>query len=474
MTWYPVPQITAPRYVDSKANNTQRVINWFYEKTDRGMILKSAHGLSLLDSVANDQACRGAWFSPKGSGHLISVHGNTVYSISAAGADTARSVTLSTSSGEICFAENNADQVLFVDGQYGYIFDLSGLTVTKITDGNFPTSPVSCMFMNGRFWVVNGSTAQAYASQLEDGLDWTPQIFASMDSAGDDLVACESSNSTGIFFGNTTIEFWSGMDLDPYIQPISGATIPIGLAYKSALAKSGDKIGFIGVGKGTRTGFYILQGSHATLISTPDINTRIEDWEFGSAYVSAYMNEGNEFFEFVNPSGVYQGWQYNLTTGTWVELDYANRPVRMALNAYNGTNSDVPVYAFSRTDGKVYHLDRTAYTFNGTAITKILDFSMDSGIGRVLQAGFRIEFDVKSGGVGTYSFGATLQWSNDGTSNYNTGFTVSKTVSDGITILTFPPLGSFKAGRCFRLTITGPNARVILRQAESLHRLGRF
>jgi hypothetical protein len=78
----------------------------------------------------------------------------------------------------------------------------------------------------------------------------------------------------------------------------------------------------------------------------------------------------------------------------------------------------------------------------------------------------------------SYTLSMLLQKSDDGGRTFDTGITVSKAITNGTSAqqvtLTTPPLGSFKAGRTYRATFAGPAARLILRRAEGLVRIGRF
>ena len=67
-------------------------------------------------------------------------------------------------------------QVIFVDGQQGYIWDTGALTWTQITDSSFPTRPIDVTFLDGFFIVIDGTTPNFYLSSLNNGLVWGPSI----------------------------------------------------------------------------------------------------------------------------------------------------------------------------------------------------------------------------------------------------------------------------------------------------------
>lgn len=66
----------------------------------------------------------------------------------------------------------NTYQVIFVDGVFGYIYDINANTFTKITDTSFPTVPIDVCFLDGFFVVANGGTNQFQLSSLNQGMVW--------------------------------------------------------------------------------------------------------------------------------------------------------------------------------------------------------------------------------------------------------------------------------------------------------------
>jgi hypothetical protein len=133
--------------------------------------------------------------------------------------------------------------------------------------------------------------------------------------------------------------------------------------------------------------------------------------------------------------------------------------------------------AFDYSNGKIYALG-SSNDYGGTAITRVLDFKVDGGLSRTVNQGLRFEFEAQHDSSSSYTLSATLQKSDDAGLTFDTGIALSKSITSGTSaqqvVLTTPPLGSFKAGRIYRLTFTGPAARLILRRAEGLVRVGRF
>lgn len=468
MNWQPIPSVNEPHYLDTNLNAIQKCSNWYHEKTPSGLVLKSLQGYSLLATVAGNASCRGAILDSRSSS-IVSVHGNTVYTVNSLGASTALTGTLSTSSGAVVLFSGLSTAIL-TDGTYGYVVDVVGGTVTKITDANFPASPTSCACINGQFLVNSSGTDRWYMSAVDDGLTWTPIISGRSITNGDYLTHIDVVRDVVYFMGRYSIEIWSTSTVDPYLQPITGSTIPLGVISPINVGKVGGRICLLGYSETSVGSFYVIDGGQPQKIATPYIESQIKAWP--SARVIAYSADGCDFMEAI-PGAPNNGFLYNLTTGTWSETP-SGRSIKAVVRAFVQTGTPV---AFDSTNGNIYALG-ASNSNNGTAITRILDFKVDGGVSRTFCAGLRFEFEAQHDSSSSYTLSATLQKSDDAGLTFDTGITLSKAVTNGTSaqqvILQSPPTGSFKAGQIYRLTFAGPAARLILRRAEGLVRVGRF
>lgn len=68
----------------------------------------------------------------------------------------------------------NTYQVLFVDGQQGWIWDTVTETAKQVTDPAFPIRPIDVCTLDGFFVVANGQTNQFQLSAFNNGLIWGP------------------------------------------------------------------------------------------------------------------------------------------------------------------------------------------------------------------------------------------------------------------------------------------------------------
>lgn len=66
----------------------------------------------------------------------------------------------------------NTFQIIFVDGQDGYIWDTNLNVFTQITDPAFPANPIDVCYLDGFFNVANGGTNTFQLSSFNQGLIW--------------------------------------------------------------------------------------------------------------------------------------------------------------------------------------------------------------------------------------------------------------------------------------------------------------
>lgn len=66
----------------------------------------------------------------------------------------------------------NTYQVIFVDGEEGWIWDINAQTFRIITDPAFPVKPLDVCYLDGFFLVINGDTNNFQLSSINQGMVW--------------------------------------------------------------------------------------------------------------------------------------------------------------------------------------------------------------------------------------------------------------------------------------------------------------
>lgn len=105
---------------------------------------------------------------------IYNVYGRTVFRTTGSTGllSTSAIGTLTTVEGYVG-VDANTYQVIFVDGEEGWIYDTNAATFERITDTGFPTNPIDVCYLDGFFLVANGGTNQFQLSSFNQGMIWS-------------------------------------------------------------------------------------------------------------------------------------------------------------------------------------------------------------------------------------------------------------------------------------------------------------
>lgn len=156
--------------------DAERTINMFEYIDPLG---KKPNSLIMTSGIVNS----GVFFLGSGgaratfvfNGFIYIVFGSDVFQVnSTLGVIKINTSPLNTITGYVGITANNATdpQVIFVDGQNGYIWDTVLNKWQQITDTAFPVSPIDVTYLDGFFIVANGGTNIFQLSELNNGLMW--------------------------------------------------------------------------------------------------------------------------------------------------------------------------------------------------------------------------------------------------------------------------------------------------------------
>jgi len=160
--------------------DAERSVNMFeyidaLGKKPKSLINTSGLANTDLDFSAATGGARGEFvFKQPSNGdtnHYI-VFGNTVFRISTAGAVSILG-TIGSTTGYVGI-DANTFQIIFVDGQKGYIWDTITSTFVMITDPAFPAKPIDVCYLDEFFVVAHGDTNNFQLSMFDQGLVWGP------------------------------------------------------------------------------------------------------------------------------------------------------------------------------------------------------------------------------------------------------------------------------------------------------------
>lgn len=479
----PIPQFTAPSYLDKTTNTIQRMVNLYPIQTPTGWEMVSTPGLTLAATLGYNEA-RGAHAASNGT--IFIADDNRIIQVAADGTASARTGNLGSSTGFVSMADNGT-QLFIVETTTGtkYTLTMSSGNVTAVADANCPSCS-SVTFQDGYFIISKTATGEFYLSNLLDGTDWTPVAYATAESEGDILVAVHSNGQYLYLIGKKTVEIWynTGRASFPF-ERINGGIHKIGGLAAQCITALNGKVYVFGSSHTGAGSVFEFTGTEAQRITNQYMETAMAAFLAASTYMIAYHSDGYDFLE-ISSSAAHQSFVYNISNQTWFQKEsnqdgYDKDIMRFFVPGIDGTNIREP-FAI-HIQGDVYFLDQglrdpAKNSEAGIAIRRERIFGpIESNMKRLFHRQIRFEVELKFDATGTTSVAPTLEWTDNDGLTYATALTLTKTVTSSTTgqRVTFVAnnLGSAQR-RYYRLTFTGPAAKIILRNCEIDLSEGRF
>lgn len=241
--------------------------------------------------------------------------------------------TLNTETGPVGIADNN-QQIIFVDGVNGYLYDLTTGNFGVITSPGFPTSPSTVAVLGNRFIVNKGETKESYYSAQGNGLSWGANDFFSMDLISDIVVAYATLNGRLYVMGQRSTEVW-------YV--VRSPTLPF-RPQKPAIEYGCNALGAVAVGFDmivwlSRTNYGIggirkISGQDLSAqISNESIDTIIDksvDLSDSTAFL--YKNDVGHIMYVINFNADDLSYMYDFNMNKWSKLE--SNEGRFLANAY--------------------------------------------------------------------------------------------------------------------------------------------
>jgi len=410
-----IPFVGPAYEVKSKKLNAQRCINLYLEtggyEGKSNIALFGTPGLELFATLGGS-AIRGEHHVP--SRNLFAVSGDTFYEIDRGGTVTERG-TLNSSSSRISM-DDNGTQIMIVDGEDGYIYNLDTEVFVEITDSDFPGAD-TVVFIDGYFAVNKPDTGRWYISALLNGLNWTATDFITAESSPDGLVALRNLQGTIHAFGRYTTEIYYNSGASFPFDRISGGVMKWGLEARFSLAEAVDTAFWLGRNK---TGGHVIlkkEGYGALRVSTHAVEDAMNKMTTTSdAFAYCYTSRGHTFYVITFPAGN-QTWVFDITTGAWHERQSYREggAIRHRANAYYYFNDEHIVGDFE--SGKLYKMRDDIYDDDGDPIERIRRTQRVSDRENNI-AYSSLQVDMQTGVGLTTGQGsdpqAMLRWSDDG------------------------------------------------------------
>lgn len=390
--------------MDALTFDCQRCVNMYPIASEVGTsksiaALRSIPGYSLFSSVGGGPI-RGAKTAANGRGFVVS--GFDLYELNSDGTNTLRG-TLLTATSRVSIAENG-NELIIVDGLYGYLFDYGTDTLTQISDPDFPICNV-VTYLDGYFIVPQTGTNNFYISGILDGSTWETLDFSNAASNPDNIVSLIADTGNLWLFGSQSTEIFqnTGAAAFPF-ERIPGAIIQTGCAAPFTVQAFDNTIAWLGVDEQGRGVVWKASGYSAQRLSTQSIEAIIASAaDFSESYAYVYHEQGHVFY-CLQVKGLSSTLVYDGATGLWHERMFFDESINSELQHkgschlfFNQKN-----LIGDRESGNVYEQKLDKYSFNGDEIHRIRvsphqadekrditfsSFELDAETGRGLSSG---------------------------------------------------------------------------------------
>jgi len=210
---------------------------------------------------------------------------------------------------------DNRSEVIFVDGNSGWTYNVGTSVFSKITDVDFKRADV-VQYLDGYFVLNEAGSDRFFISNLFDGRTYTGTDFATAESDSDVLVSLFADKRDLLLFGARTIEIWRNTgDIDFPFQPILSMTIERGCIATHSVARVNREVFWLGDDKVV----YKMSGYQLQRVSTHAIESQIDAYaDVTDAIASTYTQEGHYFYVLTFPTGN-KTWVFDSSTGIWHE-----------------------------------------------------------------------------------------------------------------------------------------------------------
>lgn len=195
------------------AFNSENLINLFMIGDPHGKkkyAFLGTPGLKQLLEVQDGTATSRALYTYENS--MYGVFGSDVYRFTPPLVKS-KIGTIGTSQGFVSITANNAGQVIFTDGQKGYIYDtntnlFSLINTATPASAGFPADPANVAMLDSYFVVPDASSRTYQISAINDGTKWDPLDEAQIQAYPGENVGVGVVNRRLYFFKTDSTEVW--------------------------------------------------------------------------------------------------------------------------------------------------------------------------------------------------------------------------------------------------------------------------
>ncbi|HEY3527389.1 MAG TPA: hypothetical protein VGK47_14425 [Nitrososphaeraceae archaeon] len=374
--------------------------------------------------------------------------------------------TLNTSTGfakiqSISGGSDTNNQIIIIDGTNGYSYNVgTGVATFPIADGDFPQDCIDLVTQDDYAIAINKNSVKYNISNLANSIVWEALDFASKINNPDPLVGAISHASKLVLFGDESTEVWyNGGDSDFPFAQYSDVLMHFGCAAKGSIVKNESY--FVFLGKNPSGGYSVhLINPQSSAYNPIPISTKPIDQLIGSltsvsdAIAYIYTIDGHSFYDITFPT---DGITLTCDIPRGDQADGIIWTKKSSLDGISQTRYRANCYAFCYgkrfvgdfNSGKIYYLDNSTYTEDGTTILRQFISPPLFYEGKRILIN-KLQIDVETGVGSNKTF--TLEKSMDNGSTWTTVNTY--TIPDKGGRIYTGPLGSSRYGILFRIQTT--------------------
>lgn len=316
--------------------NSQRTINWYPKITDQKeknktqMGLFPRPGLSQFTDLTGDSV-RGLFVAlTLSQERCFAVSGTTLYEILYDGSNVSRGVLTGMATGsrsKVYMEINGNSELMIMDTEAGYIFDLTTNTLTRITSIDYPGG-TTLDYADGYF-VVSSTSGRVYFNDLNDGFTWPGLNFFTPTFKTDKVKAIVTFREEIYCFGDETIEVYINDGETPFIRQ-SRTSMYYGLTARHSVAVHQAGVFFLGKSRSGGSEVYLMGLNYSvTPISSPAISQMINEYTNEDAEGFILSTKDGHIFYHLHLPALQTTLVYDMTTGMWHERQ-SQRPAPYA------------------------------------------------------------------------------------------------------------------------------------------------
>lgn len=364
-------------------------------------------------------AGRGIYYWAR-SGKTYSVIADKLYS------DTSAIQTLNTSTGTCWFSEatGTSDVLIVGDGTDLYTVSTTD-TVTDITDGDLPSTPITPISMDGYVFVAKSGTDEIYNSNVDAPTAWTSGDFITAEMYPDNVIAIARHVNYILVFGlfSTEIFFDEENASGSPIGRNESLSFKTGLAARDSVAQVDRRSLWVGQSNTGEASVWMLEGLEPKKVSNEFIDKILQNEGSNLTNAAAWIcnHKGHTLYVLnLNARSIV----YDCDEKIWVDWSINSSGAHAVLPfkyATQGANEVIKV--LHSTDGKIYTLDPATFQDTaGTILCHIITGKVDIGTAQQKRQ-FRLELIADKESSGSVA----VDWSDDDYGSWSTARTLDLT-----------------------------------------------